>query len=170
MLGGLPSHPSLGLEPRKDTPSRATLLAAGALERDAAAALLLASLAEAAVGMVWGVGPWEHDFSSLAAEPPPDAIATAVALSAVARDKPPTAGNPMAAAAAAAAAATAAAELPLRAPLCLDVSPAALRRLLAVLAEALQRALHLASLEGTLQQSAALYSCLALLRLAKVVV
>ena len=84
-----------------------------------------------------------------------------MALSAVARDGIP----------AEVAAAAAAAELPLRAPLCLDVSPAALRRLLAVLAEALGRALHLASLEGegTLQQSAALYSCLALLRLAKVV-
>jgi hypothetical protein len=40
--------------------------------------------------------------------------------------------------------------LPLRAPLCLDVSPAALRRLLALLARALERALRVASLEVTL--------------------
>ena len=85
--------------------------------------------------MVWGVGPWEHDFASLATEPPPDEIATAVALSAVAREKTPDGGtlygrkgSPAAEAAAAAeaeaATAAARAELPLRAPLCLDVSPA----------------------------------------------
>ena len=53
-------------------------------------------------------------------------------------------------------------------PVHLQVSPAALRRLLAVLAEALERALRLSSLGSAPQQSAALYSCLALLRLAKV--
>ena len=37
---------------------------------------------------VWGVGPWEHDRTSLAAEPPPDEIATVCYL--VITPAPPT--------------------------------------------------------------------------------
>ena len=80
-LDAVNSHPMLGLFPGPaSVPARAAMLASGRIEAYAAAAVLSATLAQAAASTVWGVGPWEHDFASLIDDPPPDEIAKAVAL------------------------------------------------------------------------------------------
>ena len=189
-LGALGSHPALGTLPCAELPSRAALLAAGRVEAPAAAALLLSVLAEAAVGTVWGVGPWEHDFTSLASDPPPGEIAAAVALAVaeapnanVGADELAAGGAAGGRAAALAAAAAAASKparreaLPLHAPLCVDVSPSTLRLLIVSAAEALEALAAAADVlcglaagdaaHATRELSLA-YACLALLRLLKV--
>ena len=189
-LGALGSHPALGTLPCAELPSRAALLAAGRVEAPAAAALLLSVLAEAAVGTVWGVGPWEHDFTSLASDPPPGEITAAVALAVaeapnanVGADELAAGGAAGGRAAALAAAAAAASKparreaLPLHAPLCVDVSPSTLRLLIVSAAEALEALAAAADVlcglaagdaaHATRELSLA-YACLALLRLLKV--
>ena len=83
-LGGVAYHPMLGIHPRADFSSRAALLASGHIEASAAAAVLAATISQAAASTVWGVGPWEHDYSSLLSDSPPDEIAISVALAAAA--------------------------------------------------------------------------------------
>lgn len=151
-LGFVATHPTLGVRPPSEFPNRAALLSTGAMEASSAAAVLTATLAQASVGTVWGVGPWEHDLQSLLSDPPPDEIASAVAHMAdrASYDSPDTPPK-----------------LQLHVPLCLDVAPECLRRLFSVCADALVSALALSQLESA-KECGLLYTCLGLLRLLKV--
>ena len=80
------------------------------------------------------VARWEHDFTSLLWDPPPDEIATSVVLAAAGvSDNSPPAAPP---------------KLELHVPLCVDVSPQSLRRLFSLCADGLLGALALTKLES----------------------
>ena len=157
-LGAVATHPMLGIHPSPEFPSRGALLAAGTVEACAAAAVLTATLAQAATSTVWGVGPWEHDYYSLMHDPPPDEIASAVALAAA--EAQPGGGGSTAGGAALP-------NLQLHVPLCLDVSPSTIHLLLASALSVLRQVVSLQSVQSA-AECALLYTCLGLLRLLKV--
>ena len=153
-LGNVPTHATLGIHPRADFSSRGALLASGCLEPCAASAVLSSLLAQCAASTVWGVGPWEHDYSSLSHEPPPDEIASAVALAAAEQlDSSPDADSPP--------------DLQISVPLCVDVSPQTVHLLLHALVDTLEEVGSIDALQSTADCAIA-YTCLSLMRLLKV--
>ena len=152
-LGQLSTHPLLGIYHSAEAPARGALLASGSIEAHAACAVLTATLSQCAASTVWGVGPWEHDFQSLITEPPPDEIASAVALAAAqASDDADTDEAPV---------------LEMCIPLCVDVSPRTLELLLRTTTEVLDEVAVLQDVHGA-DSLALAYTCLGLLRLLKV--
>ena len=149
-LGAVRKHPLVGLAAHAADMSsaRAALLASGWIEASAAAALVVATLAQSAVATVRGVGPWEHDLHTLVTDPPPSEIARAVALAA----EGTASGRPA---------------LPLHRPLFLDVSPRGLRQLLQLSGVVVARVLA-ADTPTSPADPALIYCCLGLLRLLKV--
>ena len=121
------------VHPSAELPSRAALLASGALEASSAAAIFTACIAQAATSTVWGVGPWEHDYVSLIDDPPPDEIASAVALAAGSGERALTAIGY-----------TETPDLELRMPICLDVCPQTVDMLIGTLLEVLTDVLTIA--------------------------
>ena len=162
-LGVLMDHPMLGVHPSAELPARAALLAGGNIEASAAAAVLTACLAQAATSTVWGVGPWDHDYTSLIEDPPPDEIASAVAL-AYRSDQRPLLGIGE----------VEVPDLELRMPVCLDICPDTMDMLVATLLEVLTEVLALVEETSngggmhSARECALVYTSVGLLRLFKV--
>ena len=167
-LGSVRAHPTVGVLPNAEFSSRGALLASGHLEVSAAAAVLSATLAQAAVGAVWGVGPWEHTMESLHEGLCPSELASAVAAAAApgGRGVPTDGGGDGGGSAGGGSYLESGTQLPLHLPSCVDVAPVALRRLMLACAEALEKLRALEEVQST-SELALVYTSLALLRLLK---